>query len=161
MVLLQHELPDASVHFDWLIEPVVPVSPRSPTQAPDPDERCLLSFRVMDRIDRPSVEAFPADPLPPHRRHYLTFEGQLARKHGQPRGTVRRVARGEVFELSATPTLVVVVARFLGRDKLTWSGTPEGDLWTFRRESRQPALKRDPREQAYWRDDLDRAGGEA
>lgn len=160
MVLLQHELPDGSTHFDWLIEPVVPAVTLGPSQAPDPNERCLLSFRVLDRIDRPIVETFPADPLPAHRRHYLTFEGQLSPKNGAQRGSVRRVARGQVYDLSVATGLIVVVGAFFGRDRFVWTGSPDGDLWTFVRSRRPVPTKRSPEEEAYWREDLDRMGGE-
>ncbi len=136
MVLLQHDLPDGSSHFDWLIEPTAGLPPAPAGQARDPNERCLLSFRVLDRIDRPNVELFPADRLHDHRRHYLTFEGVLPPKAGQPRGSVRRVARGYVHDLAITTDRIVVIAQFMARERFTWTGTLAADLWTFTRSER-------------------------
>lgn len=77
MVLLLHELPDGSSHFDWMLA----------RDAAGP----LVTFRVTERIDA-GVRAFVATRLPDHRRVYLTYEGDVS----GGRGRVRRVAEGSV-----------------------------------------------------------------
>jgi hypothetical protein len=77
--VLRHDLADGSHHFDWLIAP----NAKSP----------LLTFRS----DRPlhalaPGESTPVERLNDHRRVYLTYEGPIS----GGRGTVRRVAGGEV-----------------------------------------------------------------
>ncbi len=81
MVLLRHTRPDGSWHYDWLIE-----------QAHAP---ALKAFRVAVRIDDPACVVFDAQPLPDHRRIYLTFEGPLVPgPMGEDRGEVQRIASG-------------------------------------------------------------------
>lgn len=78
MVLLLHELPDGSSHFDWMIE-------RPNAQGG------LITFRVSARIDLLEQGRFSAQRLADHREQYLSFEGPVA----GGRGTVTRLARGE------------------------------------------------------------------
>lgn len=85
MVLLRHDLPDGSWHYDWLLEPA------SAAAAPGgPDARVLLAFRVAKRLDVDPPREFPAERLPDHRRLYLDYEGEIA----GGRGRVTRVAAG-------------------------------------------------------------------
>jgi len=86
MVLLDHQCPDGSRHYDWMIEP----GARAPR---------LLTFRVDRRIDSPSCDRFDAERIADHRRAYLTYEGPIS----GGRGTVRRVAAGraEIVRLDA------------------------------------------------------------
>lgn len=85
MVLLRHDLPDGSWHYDWLLEPA------SAAAAPvGPDARVLLAFRVANRLDAGPPREFPAERLPDHRRLYLDYEGEIA----GGRGRVTRVAAG-------------------------------------------------------------------
>lgn len=144
MVLLEHALPNGDRHFDWLIEPVGAgpgsASARAVDAAADPDERCLLSFRVIDRIDHPKVTEFPADALPLHRRRYLEFQGDVAGK-----GSVRRIAGGMVrkvevmgHEKDGVIDAVSIRGKFTGPGggvEYTWAGVREGDLWRFRRSA--------------------------
>lgn len=83
-VLLRHDTPDGTGHFDLLIE--LPERLR----APNAGERTLLAFRVETRIDllTPGQRA-DAQRLPDHRALYLDFEGDIS----GARGRVTRVAR--------------------------------------------------------------------
>lgn len=74
-VLLRHDLPDGTHHFDWLLQ--------------RDDVGPLVTFRL-DRDMSLSDGAFEGDPLPDHRRIYLTYEGPVSGN----RGSVRRVAQG-------------------------------------------------------------------
>jgi len=143
MVLLEHTLPDGTRHFDWLIEPVGggPGSKLARyADATDPDEKCLLSFRVMDRIDHPKTLAFPADQLPLHRRKYLDYQGDVAGK-----GQVRRVCGGMVrkvevmgHEQDGVIDAISIRGKFTSGGQgveYTWAGVREGDLWQFRRSA--------------------------
>lgn len=81
-VLLLHETQGAS-HYDWLL-----------TDPADPDGLLWTA-----RTDAPSDQwatlgKWSIEPIAPHRRHYLTYEGDI----GQGRGTVRRVDEG-TFEV--------------------------------------------------------------
>ncbi len=76
MVLLRHDLPDGSWHFDWLID--------------RGEGGPLLSFRVVPRIDDPQVLTFDAERILDHRRDYLDYEGEVS----GGRGMVRREAVG-------------------------------------------------------------------
>ena len=78
-VLLLHELPDGSSHFDWMIQPTGGGA-----------EAALVTFRVARRPDDPSLTDFEAERVADHRAAYLSFEGQVL----GGRGTVRRVAQG-------------------------------------------------------------------
>jgi hypothetical protein len=69
MVLLKHTLPDESFH----------------------DERTLVTFRVLTRVDLDMPDPVRAERLPDHRTIYLRFEGDI----GGGRGAVSRVAQGE------------------------------------------------------------------
>ena len=141
MVLLQHTLPNGDRHFDWLIEPVGagPGSALAQLAAMNkPDDRCLLSFRVLDRLDHPKTTAFAADPLPLHRRLYLDFQGDIEGK-----GSVKRIAGGMVrkvevmgHEQDGVMNAISIRGKFASGGtglEYTWAGVREGDLWQFRR----------------------------
>ncbi|UYV13987.1 MAG: hypothetical protein NCW75_06770 [Phycisphaera sp.] len=74
-VLLRHDLPGGSHHFDWML-------------ALD-DHGSLLTFRL-DRDISLDAEPFEAEQLAGHRRAYLEYEGEVSGN----RGTVVRVASG-------------------------------------------------------------------
>jgi|GEM_PF-1676331 len=81
MVLLRHTLPDASWHFDWLIQRDHPSAPSS--SAAGDDARVLRAFRTLIHpaifaLPAPSREPFEAIALPDHRRLYLHYEGPIA-----------------------------------------------------------------------------------
>lgn len=156
MVLLQHTLPDGSRHYDWLIE-AVGAGPGSVlaqlAEMNNPDDKCLISFRVLDRLDHPKTAAFAADALPLHRRKYLDFQGDIEGK-----GTVKRIASGMVrkveimgHERDGVMDAISVRGKFSAGGtglEYTWAGMREGDLWQFRRSQpnklqNRPAAKPD------------------
>lgn len=156
MVLLQHTLPDGERHFDWLIEPVGAGPGSALAQLADmtkPDDKCLISFRVLDRLDHPKTMAFAADALPLHRRLYLDFQGDVAGK-----GTVKRIASGMVrkveimgHEQDGVMNAISIRGKFTAGGaglEYTWAGIREGDLWQFQRSQpnklqNRPAAKPD------------------
>jgi hypothetical protein len=77
MVLLRHDLPDGTHHFDWMIQARA---------------GSLVTFRVTSRLDHLSAGLFLAQRLPNHRDEYLTREGEVS----GGRGTVTRMASGYV-----------------------------------------------------------------
>lgn len=89
-VLLRHDLPDGSWHFDWLIDAV---------GVGGPDDRNLIAFRLTERPDG-GHHAFDATRLPDHRRLYLNFEGELS----ENRGTITKIAEWgcTIHELAAS-----------------------------------------------------------
>lgn len=141
MVLLQHTLPDGERHYDWLIEPVG-AGPGSAlarfADSTDPDDRCLIAFRLMDRIDHPKTVEFPADAMPLHRRKYLDFQGDVEGK-----GQVKRICGGMVrkveimgHEKDGQMDAISIRGKFTSGGQgleYTWAGIREGDLWQFRR----------------------------
>jgi hypothetical protein len=81
-VVLQHDLPDGTTHFDWLL--AVDAKAENP----------LLSFRVTERPDLLNENRWvELDPRPDHRPEYLYLEGEL----DGDRGTVTRLGKGNVF----------------------------------------------------------------
>ncbi len=87
-VILIHNLPDGSSHFDWLVD-------RPELQS----EHRLLAFRCQHRPDSTDHSDFQAIKLPNHRAIYLTYEGQISNN----RGTVQRLEAGKVVHLEQTP----------------------------------------------------------
>ncbi len=80
-VVLQHDLPDGTSHFDWLLA----VDAAS--------EKPLVSFRVDERPDLISESRWvDLDARPDHRPEYLQIEGKI---DGE-RGTITRLAFGSV-----------------------------------------------------------------
>lgn len=99
-VVLRHDLPDGSHHFDWLIEPADKVNP-DPT--PSPDDRVLITWRCTDWPPQHSRAAFHIQGnvvrLTPHRRLYLDYEGPIS----GGRGAVKRVAQGRCTGVTDSP----------------------------------------------------------
>lgn len=127
-VLLLHQLPDGSSHFDWLTET-------------DPDGP-LLSFRLQDRPDRPT-RSFRAQRLPDHRPAYLDYEGPVSGN----RGEVRRIASGRADlavaadRIEASLDFGAGAVRYIGVPDPQDRGTPRS-WWVFeaeRLESPSPA----------------------
>jgi hypothetical protein len=115
-VLLRHELPDGSFHYDWMVQ-----------RAGGPD-RPLVAFRVAGRIDSGSVPAFVAASLGDHRSAYLDYEGPVSAN----RGRVERVVRGEMAIVEESADRLVVEGR-LGNAAGRFEGSRvEGDRWQFR-----------------------------
>lgn len=127
-VLLRHELPDGSWHFDWLLDP------GGPRQ--HPDERRLLAFRTRQRPEVAGAEGFGAQQLPDHRLLYLDFEGELP---GATRGKVQRLMQGDCDLRRPAPGRLEVTLRPEGRPPVSLEGRqasaePGDDLprWQFR-----------------------------
>src|SRR5262245_38456350 len=97
-VLLRHDLPDGGFHYDWMIQ-------RAAT-ADGP----LLTFRTPARIDQPGLTRFEAERLDDHRAAYLDYEGVIS----GGRGTVSRIATGEVAVSERSPSSILIVGR-MGR----------------------------------------------
>lgn len=106
-VLLRHDLPDGTWHWDWLLELAGPEdAPRA-----DPDARTLFSLRLPASLGNdwtpdqvaPGV-AFSAHRLPDHRRLYLSFEGEISGN----RGRVSRRAAGHFDLITHTPVHVAI-----------------------------------------------------
>ncbi|MFO0832099.1 MAG: hypothetical protein U0637_09670 [Phycisphaerales bacterium] len=112
-VLLRHDLPDGSWHWDWMLE-------RAPGKP-------LLSFRISARVDLPETLEFQAQRTPDHRPTYLHYQGPVSNN----RGTVTRIASGTVESLSDEPGECRVTVAF-GPFRRTWSGRPKTDPhWQF------------------------------
>lgn len=142
MVLLLHELPDGSSHFDWMIQRARGDGGRE--RRPRAGKRCLLSFRVSDRIDEPGVGAFRGERIADHRFAYLDYEGPVGGRVGglraklrRARGRVTRLAAGVVVKVKETKGAVIIRARFEGGEEHVWAGWLEGDAgsgrWRFLR----------------------------
>lgn len=84
--ILQHTTA-TGVHHDWLIE-----DPRLPN--PKAADARLWTARVTPPpADWPSLKRFDLTVIPPHRRHYLTYQGPVPGN----RGSVKRLASGTGF----------------------------------------------------------------
>lgn len=95
-VLLRHDLPDGSHHFDWMVELAIPDEHRLVTLRIPPPPAPADPPGPMDPAGRP----FTAELLPPHRAAYLDHEGPIA----GDRGTVTRLAAGPAGVLERTET---------------------------------------------------------
>ena len=85
--LLAHHAPQG-FHYDWLIDPPAPDPP-----AGDNDLPLLWTARVVvPWPDWPAAGVVPGVALPPHRRRYLDWSGELSRG----RGRVAVAARGHM-----------------------------------------------------------------
>ncbi len=120
MVLLRHDLPDGSSHFDWMVEPSDP-------------GRGLVSFRVHTRIDHPEITRFEAERIGEHRRDYLSYEGPVS----GGRGVVTRVANGDVTWLTDLVDSIVLQGH-LGGARGTWRGLKTPEAWRFERQEASP-----------------------
>ncbi len=115
-VLLRHDLPDGSFHYDWMIQ-----------RAGGPD-RPLVTFRVWDRIDRGDAPEFPAERLADHRAAYLGYEGPVSGDRGQ----VLRVAGGEMTIVEESAGRLVVEGH-LGNAHGRFEGfCLDAGAWRFR-----------------------------
>lgn len=112
-VLLLHVLPDGSNHYDWFVEEA-------------PGAAALVSFRLVGRIDGGGAMTFEARELPPHRPHYLTYEGPVS----GGRGAVERIAEGVVDVTSSAADWVF--RGELGRSRGCFAGRRMSQgLWRF------------------------------
>jgi hypothetical protein len=97
-VLLRHDLPDGSHHFDWMIatDPPMPHDRQPRLSGP------LLTFRLDDcLVELAHGKRLQAIHITDHRPFYLDYEGPIE----GDRGRVKRVARGSVVNgrLLASP----------------------------------------------------------
>lgn len=134
MVLLLHEMPDGSSHFDWMVE-------RAAAEGvPAPDDRVLVTYRVNERIDDAACRGFLAERLADHRARYLDYEGEVLGREGEAgRGRVRRVALGTAVWIEDSKQRVTIEGAFAGAPaaaNFRWVGTAEGERWTFVRSPR-------------------------
>lgn len=113
-VVLRHDLPDGSHHFDWLIEPE-----GADAGAGEPDARVLIAWRLARRPDESVGSELAAERLSPHRRVYLEYEGPIS----GGRGEVTRVAEGLARVYRDTASAFDVTAR-LGGVSLRALGQP-------------------------------------
>jgi len=87
-VILHHDLPDGSSHFDWMFEPPAGF-PRNSAS----DSSRLVTFRCEVRPDQLQAgTAQSINRLPDHRDLYLDYEGPVS----GDRGMVARVRPGEI-----------------------------------------------------------------
>jgi len=115
VVLLLHQQPDGSSHFDWLI-----ARPGCPGDS-------LLSYRVGTRPDDPGCSALTAEPIPDHRPFYLTYEGPIT----GGRGTVSRLARGTLAGAQLARDRVVLEIRWDHHAAVCDGAPAPGGLWRF------------------------------
>jgi len=142
-VLLLHELPDGSHHFDWLLQP-------------DDANLGLLTFRVSERIDLDHCSVCTAERLPDHRPLYLDYQGPVHSpgRTSQPphtlplhatdtpmgeRGRVTRLASGECRILHQTLDSMLVECRYADQTAVCWRGLRDSaaltpaEMWIFHR----------------------------
>lgn len=129
MVLLLHEVPDGTSHFDWLIDPPGALAGEdgAAPKGADKDERRLISFRVDQRLDRAGLQRFGGERLSEHRAAYLQYQGVVP----GGRGRVTRVASGEAHEVRQGPGWIEVRGAFEGGDEILWRGSEQSGSWAF------------------------------
>ena len=122
-VVLRHEMPDGTWHYDWMLERA------------GGDERRLVTFRVEHRPDQAGVAGFEGHRIRDHRAIYLDHEGEVPGE----RGTVTRLAQGVMRWVRCDGEVMSVVVEY-GSGPLWWIGqSTEGGrrasgaaLWMFR-----------------------------
>ncbi|MCC6909333.1 MAG: hypothetical protein IT430_15445 [Phycisphaerales bacterium] len=113
-VILRHEQPDGSAHFDWMLA------------VDDPATKRLRTWRVALRPDEvPPGEDLAVEPLADHRATYLDYEGPVA----GDRGLVRRVRSGWW-----TPAAEVEPAAEHLLLSVHWDGDPAPQQWSIRHQ---------------------------
>lgn len=80
-VVLRHDLPDGSGHWDWLI-----------ARSPDPSST-LVSFRLNHPFDDEACSGFEAERIADHRGAYLDYEGPVRNARGRVKRTASGLAR--------------------------------------------------------------------
>ena len=117
-VLLRHDLPDASWHYDWMLERPGAVAGSA-----------LITFRVLERPDDPRVWEMHAERLPDHRAVYLDYEGEVS----GGRGRVTRIAAGSCLVMRDDEQEFSV--HMLDAPMRRWVGaSPNGAAWILRAE---------------------------
>lgn len=119
MVLLLHDLPDGSWHYDWMLQ-------RAGKPAP------LITFRVDQRLDESGVTAFAAQRLTDHRDEYLSYEGPV---RGGSLGSVLRVSAGTCDISLESPDMLRLRCQFHGAPERLLRGLrthiSAGNRWEF------------------------------
>jgi hypothetical protein len=114
-VVLRHDCPDGSWHYDWMIERTDPGADM---------DRPLMTFRVQS-LPTEAAE-FEAERIADHRRAYLEYEGKIS----GGRGSVRCLVGGSVIiEVYEQARIVVLLD---GSRRLV--GVGDGFRWVFTRE---------------------------
>jgi len=110
-VILRHDLPDGSSHFDWLLA------------VDDPPTMPLLTWRCTARPDVITRGgALALRRIEPHRIEYLDYEGPVSGN----RGAVRRVASGNWH--SAGGRLDAPMGETL-KIEVVWIGSSVPQMW--------------------------------
>jgi len=107
-VLLQHRLPDASTHVDWLLAVTAPSAP---------GDRCVWTWRLDARPDR--IEpgcSVPGVRIEDHRGVYMHHEGRVSPESSVDRGTVRRLAVASAVIESLTEDALTMRIEWRDRD---------------------------------------------
>lgn len=120
-VLLRHELPDGTWHFDWMIERATDV------------QRRLLTFRIRWRVDLAAMGTFGGERAGDHLAAYLDFEGPVS----GGRGRVARVAAGRVLRLREGEGEAEIWVDF-GGGVVRWAArrdaaSADSGIWVFSR----------------------------
>ncbi|MFI4916744.1 MAG: hypothetical protein ACIAS6_09605 [Phycisphaerales bacterium JB060] len=108
-VLLRHDLPDGSGHFDWML-------------AVD-DHGPLVTFRLERDISE-DLGAFDGQRIADHRRRYLAYEGPITGN----RGVVSRVAAGDAI-VSYQSEEAIELKLNLGTRHQHLSGIRQASCW--------------------------------
>jgi len=96
-VLLRHDLPDGSHHFDWLLE------------LDDDESGPLTTFRLPAPVHELAVGGrVSAERIADHRRRYLEYEGPIS----GGRGAVRRVQHGCITSIQQQEEVWALTVRW-------------------------------------------------
>ncbi|MCA9280556.1 MAG: hypothetical protein H6812_09255 [Phycisphaeraceae bacterium] len=127
MVLLRHETPDNEHHFDWMLSRAGDAGP-------------LITFRCRTPIDVECPPGASLERLPDHRRHYLTFEGEISHN----RGRVTRVATGRCNIIQETSDRLELDADWEGAPtlRITIEQTTPDAEWIIRSITQPPEDRR-------------------
>ena len=113
-VILRHTLPDGSWHYDWLVQRAgLALVPTWRTGQSRPDDA--------------AVESFEAERIGDHRAMYLDYEGEVS----GGRGSVERVASGEVIEVEWGDGSLVLSVGFEGRAVRLVGRAIQESTWRF------------------------------
>lgn len=115
-VLLRHDLPDGSWHWDWMIEQGSPLG--------------LMTFRLNRRPQDAVGGEVDGERLADHRVEYLDYEGPIS----SGRGAVTRVASGTCTVEESIPNVLTGEVRFLPESGVSFrfrGEQRERQVWRF------------------------------